>query len=297
MAVPTFRFAPSPNGLLHLGHALSAMLNFEFAKRASGRFLLRMDDIDKTRCRPEFEAAIRRDLAWLGLTWEQPVRRQSEHIAEYTAALDRLTALGLIYPSFESRTEIARLVAIRETQGPWPRDPDGAPLYPGDAKALPHDERQRLMASGRPFALRLDMAAALARIAPHTQAPFTFKETGPKAGIIEADPAVWGDVVLARKDAPASYHLCVVVDDAAQGITHVVRGNDLFRATDLHRLLQALLGLPEPVYYHHHLIFDEEGRKLAKSNAATSVAELRAGGAEPHDLLRRIGLLESGPPV
>jgi glutamyl-Q tRNA(Asp) synthetase len=165
MTIPAFRFAPSPNGPLHLGHALSAMLNFDLARRAGGRFLLRIEDIDRTRCRSEFEAAIYRDLAWLGLAWEEPVRRQSEHFADYRAALDRLHAMRLIYPSFESRAEIARLVAARDTVGPWPRDPDGVPHYPGSAKTLPETDRRRLIDSGTPYALRLDMAAALAYIA------------------------------------------------------------------------------------------------------------------------------------
>jgi glutamyl-Q tRNA(Asp) synthetase len=294
MTVPTYRFAPSPNGPLHLGHALSALLNFELAQRASGRFLLRIEDIDATRCRREFESAIDRDLAWLGLLWEEPVRRQSEHRRDYAAALDRLDALGLIYPSFESRAEIAREVAHLDAVGPWPRDPDGVPLYPGEARTLPPAERQRLIAAGASYALRLDMAAALARAAERNGGTrLTYTETGPvidQIAIISADPAAWGDVVLARKDAPASYHLCVVVDDALQGVTHVVRGQDLARATDLHRLLQHLLDLPEPIYHHHRLILDGNGRKLSKSTGATGLAELRAAGATPADIGRLVGL-------
>ncbi len=286
---PVFRFAPSPNGYLHLGHALSALINADMAAAAGGRLLLRIDDIDTARCRPEFEAAIYEDLAWLGLTWEQPVWRESEHIEDYRAALAKLEALGLIYPSFESRAEIAMMVAGRDARGHWPRDPDGAPLYPGNAKALSAADRRRRIEAGEPYALRLDMAAALAR-AP----ALTWTETGAgphgETGTIAADPAAWGDVILARKDAPASYHLAVVVDDAAQGVTDVVRGQDLFHATSVHRLLQALLGLAEPRYRHHRLLLDADGRKLSKSTAATGLRELRAAGASAADIRRRVGL-------
>jgi glutamyl-Q tRNA(Asp) synthetase len=286
---PVFRFAPSPNGYLHLGHALSALINARMAAAADGRLLLRIDDVDTARCRPEYETAIYDDLAWLGLTWEEPVWRESEHIEDYRAALAKLEALGLVYPGFESRAEIAMMVAGRDARGPWPRDPDGAPLYPGNAKALSAADRQRRIEAGEPYALRLDMAAALARFPA-----LSWTETGAgpngETGVVPADPAAWGDVILARKDAPASYHLAVVVDDAAQGITDVVRGNDLFHATSVHRLLQALLDLPEPRYHHHRLILDADGRKLSKSTAATGLHELRAAGASPTDIRRRVGL-------
>ena len=288
--VPTYRFAPSPNGYLHLGHALSACLNFDSAQQANGRFLLRIENIDQTRCRPEFEVAIYEDLAWLGLKWEAPVRRQSEHFAAYRAALARLAEMGLVYPSFESRTEIARLVAEQERSGPWPRDPDGAPLYPGRSRHMDAAEQARRIASGAPYALRLDMTAAIAR-AP---ASLTWDETGcgpnGEAGVLAAEPAVWGDVVLARKETPTSYHLSVVIDDAAQGATHVVRGQDLFAATSLHRLLQALLGLPAPTYRHHRLILDADGRKLAKSTGATALCALRGRGVSPAAIRRMVGL-------
>ena len=249
------------------------------ARATGGQFLLRIEDIDATRCRPEYETAIYEDLAWLGLDWEKPVRRQSEHFDDYRAALGRLDAMGLIYPSFESRAEIAMMVAGREARGLWPRDPDGAPLYPGAAKALPASERARRMASGEPDALRLDMQAAFGRVVPLT---WDESGAGPKdeTGLIAADPAVWGDVILARKDTPASYHLAVVVDDAAQGVTDVVRGHDLFHATSVHRLLQTLLGLPAPRYRHHRLVLDADGRKLSKSTSATGLRELRARGLE-----------------
>jgi glutamyl-Q tRNA(Asp) synthetase len=287
MTHPVFRFAPSPNGHLHLGHALSALMNFDMARAAGGRFLLRVEDIDAARCRPDYEQSIYNDLAWLGITWEQPVRRQSEHFDDYRAALARLDALGLVYPSFESRGDIARLVAERETHAPWPRDPDGAPLYPGDARMLAPSERKRRMESGAPYALRLDMAAAVARTGA-----LTWSETGSesKTGSVAAAPQAWGDVVLARKEAPTSYHLAVVVDDARQGVTHVVRGQDLFRSTSVHRMLQALLGLPPPSYHHHRLILDAEGKKLSKSTRATALRSLRESGATAADIRRMVGL-------
>jgi glutamyl-Q tRNA(Asp) synthetase len=288
---PVFRFAPSPNGYLHLGHALSALLNAEMARAAGGRLLLRIEDIDATRCRPEYEAAINEDLAWLGISWEVPVRRQSEHFDDYRAALVTLDEAGLIYPSFESRAEIARLVAEREARGLWPRDPDGAPLYPGVAKAMPPDERKRRLASGEPYAMRLDMEAALARPG---MTPLGWSETGTgpsgETGTIPANPAAWGDIILARKDTPTSYHLAVVVDDAAQGVTDVVRGRDLFHATSVHRLLQALLGLPQPRYHHHRLLLGADGKKLSKSTAATALRELRMQGLTPAEVRRLAGL-------
>jgi glutamyl-Q tRNA(Asp) synthetase len=287
MTSPVFRFAPSPNGYLHLGHALSALSNFDSARAAGGRFLLRVEDIDAERCRPDYEQAIYEDLAWLGITWEQPSRRQSAHFDDYRAALARLDALGLVYPSFESRGEIARLVAERETHAPWPRDPDGAPLYPGDARTLALSERRRRMETGAPYALRLDMAAAIARIGA-----LTWTETGPEneTGSVTAAPQMWGDVVLARKETPTSYHLAVVVDDARQGVTHVVRGQDLFWSTGVHRVLQALLGLPAPNYHHHRLILDAEGKKLSKSTRATALRALRESGATAADIRRMVGL-------
>lgn len=289
MSSPIFRFAPSPNGFLHLGHAYSALLNFDMAQAAGGRFLLRIDDIDRARCRAHFEQAIYQDLAWLGIEWERPVRRQSEHLDDYRSASSRLEAAGLTYPSFESRAEIARLVAGREAQGWWPRDPDGVPLYPGDAKRMSAAERAQCMRSGDPYALRLDSAAALGRVGDLT---WIEDGRGPddETGVIAARPEAWGDVVLARKDVPTSYHLSVVVDDAAQGITHVVRGQDLFFATAMHRLLQALLELPVPRYHHHRLIRDARGQKLAKSTQATGLRELRAQGATAADIRRMVGL-------
>ncbi|MHB8272572.1 tRNA glutamyl-Q(34) synthetase GluQRS [Bradyrhizobium sp.] len=289
MPPPVFRFAPSPNGYLHLGHAYSALLNHDLARRAGGRLLLRIEDIDTTRCRLEFETAIVQDLAWLGLEWETPVRRQSEHLDVYRDAIEKLAAQGLVYPSFESRAEIAGLVAQREADGAWPRDPDGAPLYPGTAKLLSPGERGRLIETGAPYALRLDMAAAHARAGDLN---WTEQGQGPdgETGAVTAQPQVWGDVILARKETPTSYHLSVVIDDALQGVTEVVRGQDLFWSTSVHRLLQKLLDLREPAYRHHRLVRDAAGAKLSKSTNATGLRELRAQGATPADIRRLVGL-------
>ena len=279
---PVFRFAPSPNGYLHLGHALSALINADMAKAAGGRLLLRIEDIDETRCRPEYEAAIYQDLAWLGLAWEAPVRRQSEHYADYRAALAKLEVMGLTYRAYESRAEISR-AAVRF-------DPDGAPLYPGRHNTIiDANERMRRVDAGEPFAIRLDMAVALARTGPLVWTEIGAGPAG-ETGSVAADPAAWGDVILARKETPTSYHLAVTVDDAAQGVTDVVRGRDLFHATSVHRLLQALLGWPSPRYHHHRLILDADGRKLAKSTRATALRELRAQGATPADIRKAVGL-------
>ena len=285
MTAPVFRFAPSPNGYLHLGHALSALINFEMARATGGRFLLRIEDIDTTRCWPHYEDAIYEDLAWLGLTWEEPVRRQSAHLDDYRAALTQLD--DLVYPSFETRGEIARLVAERDRHARWPRDPDGAPLYPGDGRALSAAERRRRMAADEPYALRLDMAAAIARTGP-----LTWVETGcgDETRSVAASPQMWGDVVLARKETPTSYNLSVVIDDACQGVSHVVRGRDLFAATSVHRLLQALFALPAPIYHHHRLILDADGKKLSKSTRATALRALREDGASAVGIRRMVGL-------
>jgi len=285
----TLRFAPSPNGYLHLGHAYSALLNHDLAREFAGRLLLRIEDIDVERCRPDYEAEMYDDLRWLGISWVEPVRRQSGHFDDYAAALAELEAQGLIYPSFESRSELNAMVAELDRHGHWPRDPDGVPIYPGRARKLSAAERVRRRAAGEPFALRLAMDAAVARAGALS---WTETGAGPRGetGIVTAAPQLWGDVVLARKETPTSYHLAAVLDDALQGITDVVRGHDLFWATSIHRLLQALLGLPEPAYHHHKLILDDEGRKLSKSTEATGLRELRAGGATPRDIRRMIGL-------
>ncbi len=289
MHTRVFRFAPSPNGYLHLGHAYSALLNDDMARESGGRLLLRIEDIDAWRCRPEYEAAIYQDLGWLGLRWQEPVQRQSEHFDDYRAALAKLEAQGLVYPSFESRSELSALVAARDRLGGWPRDPDGVPLYPGRARKLSPAERERRRRAGEPFALRLAMDAAVARVGV-----LTWTETGMgpqgQTGLVTAAPQMWGDVVLARKEMPTSYHLAVVIDDAFQGVSDVVRGQDLFWATSIHRLLQALLGLSAPIYHHHRLILDSDGRKLSKSTQATGLHELRAAGATAADIRRMVGL-------
>ncbi|HMB09464.1 tRNA glutamyl-Q(34) synthetase GluQRS [Saliniramus sp.] len=293
MTQPLFRFAPSPNGLLHLGHAYSALLNADLAKRFGGRLILRIEDIDITRCRPEYDAAIVRDLAWLGLRFEEPIRRQSQHFDDYRLLLRRLREAGLVYPCFATRKEIAQAVTAREAETGTSalRDPDGAPLYPRLCAGLDPAEAQARIEAGEPFALRLDMAKAraeAARIAPEGLAYARFDRDGNIARV-PADPARWGDAVIMRKEIPTSYHLAVVHDDAAQGVTHVVRGRDLEPATDLHVLLQCLLRLPTPLYHHHDLIRDEEGEKLAKSRVSTPIAQLREEGADPAALRAMLG--------
>lgn len=285
---PVFRFAPSPNGQLHLGHALSAFLNNDMARAADGRLLLRIEDIDLTRCTPEFEAGIFADLRWLGIEWEQPVRRQQEHFSEYQTALHSLIERGLVYPSFLTRSEVkARVTAYERMGEPWPRDPDGTPHYPADDRDRSEEERDAMLGSGLRHAWRLNMSRALDLIGE----PLFWMETGDeRKGEILAEPVAWGDVVLSRSDAPSSYHLSVVIDDALQGVTHVVRGLDLFHATSVHRLLQELLDLPQPVYHHHRLIVDAEGRKLSKSEGDTGLAELRARGLSAADIRRLVGL-------
>jgi glutamyl-Q tRNA(Asp) synthetase len=289
MTVPTFRFAPSPNGDLHLGHAYSALLNARLTAEAGGRFLLRIEDIDLERCTPAFERGILDDLAWLGISWEEPVRRQSEHFADYAEALERLIDEGLAYPAFMSRGDVRAWIA-EKTAGDWPRDPDGALHYPPRDRGLSERERRARIDAGEPYAWRLDMAAALARV--HGRQDWFETGMGPdgETGRVAADPAAWGDVVLGRKETPASYNLCVVLDDALQGVTDVVRGRDLFHATAVHRLLQDLLGLPVPTYRHHDLVLGEDGRKLSKSRRDTSLRALREAGATPRDVARMAGL-------
>lgn len=289
--VPRFRFAPSPNGELHLGHAYSALFTAQAAAQAAGRLILRIEDIDFVRCRAELSDRAMDDLAWLGLRWEEPVRRQSAHMNSYRAALSRLNALGLVYPCFATRQEIRDAVADRPDH---PRDPEGAPLYPGLYKHLAPHERRRLVAEGRPHALRLDMERAVAMARRKAGRAITFMEegTGPagEEGALAIRPERWGDVVLGRKDIGVSYHIAVVVDDADQGITHVTRGQDLFHATDIHRLLQVLLDLPEPVYRHHRLIGDETGRKLSKSAGDRSLRALREAGVTPEEIRAALGI-------
>jgi glutamyl-Q tRNA(Asp) synthetase len=279
------RFAPSPTGWLHLGHAYAAWFAHEAARRGAGRFLLRLEDIDMTRSRPEYEAAIHEDLAWLGLEWEEPVRKQSEHFAEYRAALENLRTAGLLYPCFCTRREIQEEIA---RAGQAPHGPEGA-VYPGTCKRLAKAEVLDRIASGRDYALRLDLEKAMALAG----GGLIWKDF--RHGEFTADPAPLGDVVLARKDTPTSYHLAVVVDDAAQGITLVTRGEDLLGATHLHRLLQALLSLPVPDWEHHRLITDDRGRRLAKRDDAHSLRALRESGWSPDDVRRAAGLKDKTP--
>jgi len=324
---PTFRFAPSPNGELHLGHAYSALLNFEAARRHGGRFLLRIEDIDRTRSRPELVAGVFDVLGWLGLTWEQPVRLQSEHFSDYRAAADRLQAAGLLYPCFASRAEIEAAVS-----GSDRTDPDGAALYPGIWRDADPALVAARTATGEPFAMRLHMeraaggwrqlrrgetclallqhgnpsegetslaATPLAAGQNHlASAPLDVDltylrfdaEDLSKSHTIVCHPRRWGDCIIMRKETPTSYHLSVVVDDALQGVTHVIRGQDLEPSTDVHVLLQALLSLPTPAYHHHRLIIGPDGEKLSKRLASTSLSQLRAEGAIPADIRRLVGL-------
>ncbi|KZL26121.1 tRNA glutamyl-Q(34) synthetase GluQRS [Pseudovibrio sp. WM33] len=285
MNSPVYRFAPSPNGHLHLGHAYSAILNDEAAKQNGGKFLLRIEDIDTVRCTPQLQEDMLEDLKWLDLHWVTPVRKQSEHFSEYAKALAQLEAMGLVYKAYLTRAQIKRFVAKQDASDtPWPRDPDDAPLYPGDSSVLSEQEQKALQNSDAPYALRLNMAKAIELAGTS----LSWNEAHHRK--IQADPAAWGDVVLARKDTPTSYHLSVVVDDALQGITHILRGKDLYHATSVHRLLQTLLDLPEPHYEHHDLILDKTGRKLAKSAKDTSLRELRASSVTPEQIREKLGL-------
>jgi glutamyl-Q tRNA(Asp) synthetase len=273
------RFAPSPTGYLHLGHVRSAHEGWRAARAAGGRFLLRLEDIDRGRCREEFAAAIIEDLAWLGLDWVGEVRRQSEHFDDYRRALDRLQALDVLYPCFCTRRDIAAEIA---RAGGAPQGEAG-PVYPGTCRRLDPVGRAGLRYAGLDYALRLDIARALALTGPLDWA----EESGDAERLVEAGPAALGDVVLARKDLPASYHLAVTVDDAIQGVTLVTRGDDLAPSTHIHRLLQALLGLPTPRYRHHPLLTDATGRRLAKRDHAQTVRAMRAAGMTPANILDR----------
>lgn len=274
------RFAPSPTGYLHVGHAYSASLAYQQAVESDGHFLLRIEDIDGTRCRPEFEQAIYEDLKWLGLKWEEPVRRQSDQLDDYAAILDCLSEENLIYPCFCTRREIAEEIARSDSA---PHGPDG-PLYPGTCKQLSDSEREKLFQENSPYALRLDMEKAMA--VPGAQ-DLTFNELG--KGQIACSPAKFGDVVLARKETPTSYHLAVTFDDALQGVNLVVRGQDLFEATHVQRLLQHLLQLPAPDYLHHGLVSDTKGRRLAKRDKDATIRSLRENGYTAEEVMKLAG--------
>ncbi|MEZ5937287.1 MAG: tRNA glutamyl-Q(34) synthetase GluQRS [Hyphomonadaceae bacterium] len=287
----TTRFAPSPTGGLHLGHAYSALLAFDAAREAGGRFLLRIEDIDQTRCRPEFERGVLEDLAWLGLSWEEPVRRQSEHFADYAAALDRLRQMGLLYRCFLTRREIAEASA----RAPHNEEHHSPPPYHGPQTPLNPEEENELLAEGRTFSWRLSMR----RCREHLGGDFerlTFMEEGHgpagQHGETSAHPEQGGDVILARKDTPTSYHLSVVHDDALQGVSHVIRGADLFASTHVHVLIQRLLDLPTPVYRHHRLLTGPDGKRYAKRDRSLTLAALRDAGETPSSIRARIGLLE-----
>ena len=267
------RFAPSPTGYLHLGHVRSAWEGWHAARGAGGKFLLRIEDIDRARCRDEYDAAILEDLSWLGLDWDGSVRRQSRHFADYQAALARLDSAGLLYSCFCTRKDIQIEIA---RAGGAPQGEAG-PVYPGTCRHLSPGERAARIAGGADYALRLDVAAAIARAGE-----LEWLEDGHR---VAADPASLGDVVLARKDVPVSYHLAVTVDDALQGVTLVTRGVDLYAATHIHRLLQALLGLPTPSYRHHALLFDASGKRLAKRDRALTIRAMRAVGMTPAQIL------------
>ena len=279
------RFAPTPSGYLHLGHAYAALVAWESARAGGGRVLLRIEDIDRARCRAEFEQGIVEDLLWLGLDWDGLPVRQSERMALYDQALDRLDQLAVLYPCFCTRRRIRAEIAHA---GQAPHGPAGEALYPGICRSLSAPERRHRIAAGEPFALRLDVGRALT-----LTGPLTWHDL--RAGVVEARPETLGDVVLARKDVPSSYHLAVTVDDAEQGVTLVTRGEDLFHATHIHRLLQALLELPEPRYYHHNLIADSTGLRLAKRNRAVTLRTLRQSGRRPDELWSLLGLPEPAP--
>ncbi len=283
----TTRFAPSPTGALHLGHAYAALLAHAAARETGGRFLVRMEDLDQDRCEARYETAILEDLEWLGLHWDGPIRRQSERLDHYRVALEALTAQGLVYPCFCTRGDIAREI---EAMTAAPQGPDG-PLYPGTCRQLTLTERRDRLATGEAHALRLDSARAVERL---HDAELRFEETGRgpagESGLIVAQPGLLGDLVLGRKDFGASYHLAVVVDDADQGVSLVTRGDDLFSAAHVQRLLQALLGLPAPRYRHHALIRDAQGRRLSKRDRDQTLATLRATGVTPKEIRRQLGL-------
>lgn len=279
----TTRFAPSPTGPLHLGHALAAFTAHDLARASGGRFLLRFEDIDGARCSPEFEAAILADLAWLGLQWDGPVLRQSERMDHYRSRLDELRERGLVYPCFCTRGDIAAEIARMAAA---PQGPQGV-LYPGTCRTLPPAERAARLAAGQGFAWRLDVAAAVAALGGQAL-DFEEQGRGPagERGVIGVEPALFGDVVLGRRDLGVSYHLAVVLDDHAQGVTLVSRGEDLFAAAHVQRLLQALFGLPPPAYHHHRLVCDDSGRRLAKRDRDHALGALRAAGASAADIRR-----------
>ncbi len=287
---PIFRFAPSPNGLLHLGHALSALLNLEMARKSGGLMLLRIEDIDRVRCTTRLENMMLEDLEWIGFEWDSAPRRQSEHFGEYRERLDQLEKAGLLYPSFATRAQLRQLSLISNDGALWPRDPDGSPFNPSSEKGIGLAERKLRILQGEDFSLRLDTGKAVAAAGKALFWLETGQNRALPAKVVTANPAAWGDVILARKDTPASYHLACVHDDAQQGITHVVRGLDLFHATSVHRLLQELFALPVPTYHHHRLVLAQDGRKLSKSRSDTALRHLREAGVSVDEIRQMLGL-------
>ncbi len=289
MTTPVFRFAPSPNGHLHLGHAYSALFNQKMAREAGGKLLLRIEDIDTQRCTPELEAQMLRDLEWVGFEWDETPRRQSDHFDEYQQALQKLADLDLLYPSALSRGEIKRLVQAKKDAGEdWPSDPDGSPLYPGNERDFDNAERLKLISSAKDYALRLNMKSA--QNAAGSGLNWT-EQSDNKDETINADPLAWGDIIIARKDVPVSYFLCCTYDDGIQNISHVVRGMDLYHSTSIHVLLLEILGFQKPVYHHHNLILNNEGEKLSKSLKHRSLKELRASGVSANEIREKLGFI------
>ena len=289
MSKPVFRFAPSPNGHLHLGHAYSALLNQQMARQVQGKLLLRIEDIDIQRCTPELETQMLHDLEWIGFEWDEKPRRQSEHFDDYAEALNKLRDLNLVYPSTLSRSEIKKIISAKKEQGlDWPCDPDGTPIYPGKERELSLEQQSKSISSGNTYALRLNTKKAKNLV----EQPLAWAELiSDEVKQIPANPMAWGDVIIARKDFPVSYHLCCTVDDAIQGITHVVRGKDLYDATSIHCMLHELFGHKKPIYHHHELILDITGQKLSKSKQHKSLKELRADGLTGEQIREQLGFI------
>ncbi len=299
MSQSIFRFAPSPNGYLHLGHAFSALINQKICKSVNGKMLLRLENTDISRCRNRYEDAIVEDLTWIGFEWQGEIRRQSDHFDHYAGILDDLEHEGLAYPSFLSRRQINYLVAEKEEASgiSWPLDPDGAVHYPGSEYNLDPETRQQMRDDHPNFAMRLNIREAQNWLVRQIPGALTWREkdyeskvSGASVKQVNCHPEQWGDLVLGRQEIPASYHLACVVDDGLQGITHIVRGKDIYPATAIHRLMQEVLGLPDPMYFHHELIVDEEGNKFSKRHGQTSLRELREAGLQPGDIYRMVGI-------
>lgn len=290
MAKPVFRFAPSPNGHLHLGHAYSALLNQKMARAAGGKLLLRIEDIDTTRCTQELETQMLHDLEWIGFEWDETPRRQSEHFEDYAQALEQLAKLDLVYPSALSRGEIKRIIQTKKENGEdWPSDPDGSPLYPGHERDFDNAQQLELKTSGQDYALRLNIKSANNMITK----PLNWTEQGTNQNeTVNANPSAWGDIIIARKSLPISYFLCCTYDDGIQNISHVVRGKDLYHSTSIHVLLSEILGFPKSIFHHHDLILDDNGQKLSKSKNHTSLKELRQAGMTSEWLRQKLGFIE-----